>query len=79
MNFYHNIATNIGYKWFYQTAPMIFQHKGKLYSEDGLDAMISEPDSVAGIKYLGELFSIYSIPSQIPQFNDSFRYGILPA
>ncbi len=78
MNFYHNIATNIGYKWFYQTAPMIFQHKGKLYSEDGLDAMISEPDSVAGIKYLGELFSIYSIPSQIPQFNDSFRYGILP-
>lgn len=78
MNFYHNIATVDGYKWFYQTAPMIYQNGGRLYTEDGLHAAIDEPNSVNGLKALGELFSLYSVPTQVSSFFDSFRYGIYP-
>ena len=39
---------------------------------------IDQARAVAGIKALGELFSIYSVPAQVSQFMDSFRYGILP-
>ncbi len=78
MNFYHNIATIDGYKWFYQTTPLIYQNGGSLYTEDGLHTAINRPEAVLGIKTLGELFSIYSVPTQVPQFNDSFRYGVHP-
>ncbi len=78
MNFYHNIATMDGYKWFYQTTPMIYQNGGSLYTEDGMHTAIDQAQSAAGIKALGELFAIYSVPTQVSQFMDSFRYGILP-
>lgn len=78
MNFSHNIATTDGYKWFYQTTPMIYQNGGKLYTEDGMHTAIDQARAVAGIKALGELFAIYSVPAQVSQFMDSFRYGILP-
>lgn len=78
MNFYHNIATIDGYKWFYQTAPLIYQNGGSLYTEDGLHTAIDQPEAVKGLKTLGELFSIYSVPTQVPQFADSFRYGVYP-
>ena len=78
MNFYHNIATVDGYKWFYQTTPIIYQNGGTLYTEDGLKTAIDRPAAVKGIKTLGELFSIYSVPTQVPQFADSFRYGVYP-
>ncbi len=78
MNFYHNIATIDGYKWFYQTTPLIYQNGGSLYTEDGLHTAIDQPNAVKGIKTLGELFSIYSVPTQVPQFADSFRYGVYP-
>lgn len=78
MNFYHDIATTSGYKYFYQTVPMIYQNGGKLYSEDGLHTIINEPEAVKGIKALGELFSIYSLPTQVGSFMESFRYNITP-
>ena len=78
MNFYHNIATIDGYKWFYQTTPLIYQNGGNLYTEDGLHTAIDQPEAVKGIRTLGELFSIYSVPTQVPQFADSFRYGVYP-
>lgn len=78
MNFYHNIATTDGYKYFYQTTPMIYQNGGSLYTEDGMHTAIDQARAAAGIKALGELFSIYSVPTQVSQFMDSFRYGILP-
>lgn len=78
MNFYHNIATIDGYKWFYQTTPLIYQNGGSLYTEDGLHTAIDQPEAVRGLRTLGELFSIYSVPTQVPQFADSFRYGVYP-
>lgn len=78
MNFYHNISSGVGYKWFYQTSPLIYQNNGRLYTEDGLRAAIDEPNAVKGIQELGDLFIAYSLDTQVGSFFNSFRYGVLP-
>lgn len=78
MNFYHNISSGVGYKWYWQTAPLIFQNNGKLYTDDGLRTAIDQPDSVKGIQALGDLFIAYSLPKEVISFFNSFRYGSLP-
>ncbi|MHB8130784.1 MAG: ABC transporter substrate-binding protein [Mobilitalea sp.] len=78
MNFFHNISAGVGYKWYYQTASLIFQNNGKLYTEDGLRTAIDQPNSVKGIQALGDLFIAYSLPKEVVSFFDSFRYGTLP-
>lgn len=78
MNFYHNISSGVGYKWFYQTTPLIFQNGGYLYTEDGTATAIDSPDSVRGLKELGDLFVAYSLDTQVNEFFNSFRYSVLP-
>ena len=78
MNFYHNISAGVGYKWFFQTTPLIFQNGGRLYTEDGLKTAINEPNSVKGLQALGNLFIAYSLDTQVNSFFNSFRYSLLP-
>lgn len=82
MNFYHNIsAGGTGYKWFYQTAPMILQNDGELYVQDenGLVTMgVDSKNSVKGLQLLGDLFTKYSLETSVNTFFNSFRYSVLP-
>lgn len=78
MNFYFPTAGGTSLKWFYQTTPLIYQFGGSIYSEDGLNTTINSPESVEGIRLLGDLFNKYSMPEQVPIFYNSFRYGTLP-
>lgn len=78
MNFYHNISSGVGYKWFYQTCSLIFQNKGKIYAEDGLSSALNDKNSVAGLQQLGNLFINYSLDTQVNSFLSSFRYATLP-
>jgi ABC-type glycerol-3-phosphate transport system substrate-binding protein len=78
MSFYHPIASGDGYKWFFQTAPLIYQNNGLLYRPDGLGTAITEPNAVRGITELGELFTIYALAEQVPVFFNSFRFGQTP-
>lgn len=78
MNFYHNISSGVGYKWFFQTTPLIFQNGGRLYTDDGLRTAVDEPNSVKGLQALGNLFIAYSLDTQVNSFFNSFRYSILP-
>lgn len=78
MNFYHNISSGVGYKWYYQTSSLILQHNGKLFTDDGLRTAIDQPNGVRGIQALGDLFIAYSLPKEVISFFDSFRYGTLP-
>ncbi|MDF2538663.1 MAG: transporter, substrate-binding protein [Herbinix sp.] len=78
MNFYHNIAGGVGYKWYHQTTSLIFQNNGRLYSEDGLRTAIDQPDAVKGIQALGDLFIAYSLPKEVVSFFNSFKSGIYP-
>jgi ABC-type glycerol-3-phosphate transport system substrate-binding protein len=78
MNFYHNISSGVGYKWYWQTAPLIFQNNGELYTKDGLKTAIDQPKAVKGIQALGDLFIAYSLQKEVISFFNSFRYSSLP-
>jgi ABC-type glycerol-3-phosphate transport system substrate-binding protein len=78
MSFYMPIASGVGYKWFYQTSPLIYQNNGLLYRNDGLGTAINETNAVKGITFLGDLFTTYSLAEQVPVFFNSFRLGQTP-
>lgn len=78
MSFYHPIAGGGALKWFYQTAPFIYQYNGSLYSEDGLTTTIDSPEAAKGLSFLNSLFTTYSLPEQVASFYNSFRYNQIP-
>lgn len=83
MNFYHNIALGAtGYKWFYQTAPMILQNRGELYVQDENTGLVKtgvdSKNAVRGLQLLGDLFTKYSLPKSVNSFFNSFRYSTYP-
>ena len=81
-NFYHNISLGItGYKWFYQTAPMILQNGGQLYVQDKngiVKTGVDSKNAVRGLQMLGDLFNKYSLDTSVNSFFNSFRYSTLP-
>ena len=78
MNFYYPTSGGTALKWFYQTSPLIFQHNGTLYAEDGLSTTINSENSVKGLELLGDLYTTYSLDEQVERFYNSFRYNKLP-
>jgi ABC-type glycerol-3-phosphate transport system substrate-binding protein len=78
MSFFKPIALGVGYKWFYQTSPLIYQHGGLLFNPDGLSAAINEPEAVRAITFLGDLFTTFALDEQVPAFFNAFRFGQNP-
>jgi ABC-type glycerol-3-phosphate transport system substrate-binding protein len=78
MNFYHLTAGGTALKWYYQTSPFVYQFEGSLYSEDGYSSAIDSPETVAGLKFMTDLFIKYAIPEQVASFYNGFRFGSLP-
>jgi len=78
MNFYHLTAGGTALKWYYQTSPFIYQFGGELYAQDGYSSAIDSPETVAGLKFMTDLFIKYAIPEQVASFYNGFRFGSLP-
>ncbi len=78
MNYFVPLSGSAGTKPFMFTAPFIYQFGGDLYSEDGLSTAIDQEQSLAGLQFMSELYSLYSLPQQVPNFYHAFRYGTLP-
>ena len=78
MSFYMPIASGVGYKWFYQTSPLIYQNNGLMYRSDGLGTAINEANAVKGLTFLGELFTTYALAEQVPNYFNAFRLGQTP-
>ena len=78
MNFYHPIAGGVAIKWFYQTSGFIYQYGGSLYADTGVKSNINSTEAIAGLTFLNQLFTNYSLPEQVPSFYNSFRYATLP-
>ena len=78
MNFYHQAAGMLGTKTFAATMPSIYQNGGSFYGDTVLTTTLDTDESLAGIKELTELFTIYNIPYEVPSFYQHFRSGILP-
>ena len=78
MSFFKPIASGVGYKWFFQTTPLIYQYGGTLFAEDGLSTTIDQPEAVQALTLLGDLFSTFALAEQVPSFFNSFRFGQTP-
>ena len=78
MNMYIPISGADGNKGIATTAPFIYQHGGSLYSEDGTKCALDSEESVKGIKTLTNLYTLYGMPLQVPNFFEHFRDGTLP-
>jgi ABC-type glycerol-3-phosphate transport system substrate-binding protein len=78
MDFYHPIAFADAFKGFAFTTPMIYQHGGFLYNENGLSTAITTPEAIAGIRFLSSLFTYHAVPVQVPSFFNSFRMNLVP-
>ena len=78
MNYYQPLAFFKGFKPFVSTMPFIYQFGGQLYSEDGMSTVINEENSIEGITLMSELFTVYNLPKEVPNFYQHFRYGTMP-
>lgn len=78
MNYFQPIALFGGFKPFVATIPFIHQFGGELYSPNGMETMINSDANIEGIQLMTELFTIYDMPKQVPNFYNHFRTGLLP-
>ncbi len=78
MNFNLPLANNVGYKSFEATGPFIFQNGGDYYSDDGLSSNFGDPNTLAGLREMIELYQVYGLAQNIPNFFNSFRSGSVP-
>jgi len=78
MNYYQPLAFFRGFKPFVATIPFIYQFGGTLYSEDGMSTTINTEESIEGITLMSELFTVYNLPKEVPNFYQHFRYGTMP-
>lgn len=78
LNFYIPLSGSGGLKPFMFTTPFIFQTGGELYSKDGFSTTIDSLESIQGIKLMTELYTLYGVPLQVPNFFEKFKNGTLP-
>lgn len=78
MNFFIQMAYWSGLKPFYTTAPFIFQNGGSIYGADGLSAALNNEKTLKGLELMTELFTVYSMAENVPNFYNNFRYGLIP-
>ena len=78
MNYFESLAQYRGFKPFVATIPFIYQFGGKLYDEDGMTTLINSEANLVGMRMMTDLFSIYDLPKEVPNFYNQFRTGTLP-
>lgn len=78
LKFYYPTAGMIGLKNFHGTTPLLFQHGAQLYSETAGNTEINSENAVNGFTELTELFTIYNMPIDVPNFYQHFRNGDMP-
>lgn len=78
MNFYHPLGSDSAYKGYGFTAPIIYQLGGEIFTENGISSTLNDPTTVAAIKYMTDLFTIYNLPLQVSSFFEHFRSGDMP-
>lgn len=78
LNFYHPTAGMAAMRNFHGTTPLLFQYGASLYDTYAGDTAINSEEAVKGFTELVELFTIYNLPVDIPNFYQHFRNGDLP-
>ncbi len=78
LNVFYPTAPMLAMRNFHGTTPLIFQNGGSLYGETALDLTVNSEASIEGITQLTELFTLYDLPVDVPNFYQHFRNGDLP-
>ncbi len=78
LNFYYPTARTVGMKTFLDTTPILFQSGGNLYDGAVDKAQLTSEENVEGFTTLTNLFTIYNLPKDVPNFYQHFRNGDYP-
>lgn len=78
MNFNLPLANNVSYKSFETTGGFVFQNGGDYYADDGFSANFGDPKTLAGLKEMTDLYRIYGLAQNVPNFFNAFRSGSAP-
>ena len=78
LNVYYPTAPMAAMRNFHGTTPLIFQNGGSLYGDTALDITLDSEATVDGFTQLVELFTLYDLPVDVPNFYQHFRNGDLP-
>ncbi len=78
MNYYLPLSQESSLKGFNATAPFIYQQGMELYSDDGFDVTIDTEEALRGINTMVDLYTLYSLPLQVPNFYNDFRDTTIP-
>jgi len=78
MNFFIPLSGDTAFKPFAATAPFIYQFGGDLFKPDGSGTTIGDENSIAGIRFMTELYTLFGLPQQVGNFYDAFRNGSIP-
>ena len=78
LNVYYPTAAMLVMRNFHGTTPIIYQMDGALYGDTALDILVDSEATVEGFTELTELFTLYDLPVDVPNFYQHFRNGDLP-
>jgi ABC-type glycerol-3-phosphate transport system substrate-binding protein len=78
MNFNLTMANNVGFKSLDTMQGLIFQYGGNYYTADGLSAGIGEPNTLKGLRLATDLYRVYGMQQNVPNFFNAFRSGAIP-
>lgn len=70
-----------GYDFFMQPLlylPFFYQNGDSFYTEDGLKTGLDRPEAFDAFKQWTDLFNIYGLPREVPNFYMHFRNGDIP-
>ncbi len=78
LNVFYPTAPMLAMRNFHGTTPLIFQNGGTLYGKTAQEVAVDAEATVEGFRQLTELFTIYDLPIDVPNFYQHFRNGDLP-
>ena len=78
LNVYYPTAAMLVMRNFHGTTPIIYQMDGALYGDTAPDILVDSEATVEGFTELTELFTLYDLPVDVPNFYQHFRNGDLP-
>lgn len=78
LNVYYPTAAMLAMRNYHGTTPLVYQNNGALYGKNALDILVDSEETVEGFTKLTELFTLYDLPVDVPNFYQHFRNGDLP-
>lgn len=78
MDFYIPLCANVSSKSYDATAPFIWQYGGQIYDIEKFESGIDDENTIKALQFMTDLYREYSLPYQVSNFFNEFRYGNMP-